>query len=611
MIGSFGSAINIQRRERAGLQPMYRAWVSRVTCLGRAIRDLENLAGQMRLPPGESFPWHGNLFQKLLPQLDEEPFLIVAVTGGTNTGKSVIFNHLAGSRLSRTHPNATQTKHPVCSVPQGFLERHGLEHVFPDFDVRDWTSENDALAEGPDNRLFVRTDPAGTQPARLLLLDTPDVDGTLRDNWRRAELVRHAADVLVCILTQQKYNDAAVREFFAAAAAVDKTVLVIFNMVDWPRQRELLGGWLSTFCQQTGIDPVHVYAAPWDADAAETNRLPFHSLSITGTNPRDDLAELHFDEIKVRSFRGSLRGVLDQDQGVPAYLAMFERRAGEFREARDVLFGRLRLEIKDLPQLPKRLVWDEIWQWLERRRTRFDRAVNGMYTAVGSVFGRWFGKDPHAELARFQDEEWDKLRLAMATFLDLVDTLRRGGNEILRDVLDRTPAALDRRGLFDELQKRHAAMPLLTEGYRAFVRAQLDLFEQENPSLVKFITRSLVTTAVVRPLVTVGLFWGGAHAVDLAAGHVVNMVGDIVVGAATAVTGEGLIARFTYPLQQLLSKLFSRFYVERADILAASLHDLVLGQAVDEVKRLAEAPSSEAFVAARHAVDELRTVRDP
>lgn len=586
---------------------MYQSWVSRVARLAQALRDLESTANRMRLPPAESFGWHGNLFQKLLPQLEIEPFLIVAVTGGTNTGKSVIFNHLAGSRLSRTHPNATQTKHPVCSVPQGFLTRHDLTKVFPDFDVREWASQDDALAEGPDNRLFVRTDPAGTQPARLLLFDTPDVDGTLRDNWRRAELVRHAADVLVCILTQQKYNDAAVREFFAAAAAVDKTVVVIFNMVDWPRQRELIGGWLSTFSEQTGVEPIHVYAAPWDPDAAEANRLPFYSISTGSTNPRDDLAELHFDDIKIRSFRGSLRGVLNVQHGVPSYLALVERRAGEYREARDVLFHRLRLEIKDLPQLPKRLVWDEIWHWLERRRTRFDRAVNGVYTAVGSVFGRWLGKNPQAELAHFQEQEWDKLRLAMAAFLDLIDTLRRGGNEILRDVLDRTPAALDRRGLFDALKERHAAMPLLTEGYRQFVRAQLDTFEQENPNLVKFITRSLVTTAVVRPLVTVGLFCGGAHAVDLAAGHVVNMVGDIVVGAATAVTGEGLIAKFTYPLQQLLSKLFARFYVERADILAASLHELVLGPAVDEVKLLAEAPKSEAFVAAQQAIEELRT----
>ena len=151
-------------------------------------------------------------------------------------------------------------------------------------------------------------------------------------------------------------------------------------------------------------------------------------------------------------------------------------------------------------------------------------------------------------------------------------------------------------------------MPLLTDGYRQFIRTQLDAFEQDNPNLVKFITRSLVTTAVVRPLVTVGLFWGGAHAVELAAGHVVNMVGDIVVGAATAVTGEGLIAKFTYPLQQLLSKLFARFYVERADILAASLHELVLGPAVDEVKLLAEAPLSAAFAVAGLAIQELRAV---
>ncbi len=145
---------------------------------------------------------------------------------------------------------------------------------------------------------------------------------------------------------------------------------------------------------------MHVYAAPWDADAAEENRLPFYPLSPGATTPRDDLAELHFDEIKIRSFRGSLRGVLDLREGVPAYLALVERRAGEYREARDLLFDRLRLQIDDLPQLPKRLVWDEIWHWLERRRTRFDRAVNGVYTAVGvddSAAG-WV-KDPQAELA--------------------------------------------------------------------------------------------------------------------------------------------------------------------------------------------------------------------
>ena len=63
--------------------PLYREWVGRVTRLAESIRALDATAQGMRLPPAESFTWHGNLFQKLLPQLAKEPFLIVAVTGGT------------------------------------------------------------------------------------------------------------------------------------------------------------------------------------------------------------------------------------------------------------------------------------------------------------------------------------------------------------------------------------------------------------------------------------------------------------------------------------------------------------------------------------------------
>ncbi|NCA10230.1 hypothetical protein EBR56_00190, partial [bacterium] len=59
--------------------------------------------------------------------------------------------------------------------------------------------------------------------------------------------MRDACDVLIAVLTQQKYNDAAVRHFFGAAAEARKSVIVVFNMIDWPRQRERLGGWLATF----------------------------------------------------------------------------------------------------------------------------------------------------------------------------------------------------------------------------------------------------------------------------------------------------------------------------------------------------------------------------
>ena len=158
-----------------------------------------------------------------------------------------------------------------------------------------------------------------------MLLDTPDVDGAIPVNWDRARLISHSADVLIAILTQQKFNDAAVRRFFREAAEADKTILVVFNMVEWPEDHEHCPRWLETFCKGTGAMPAHVYAVPRDRAAARENRLTFHPLSPGSTEPRRDLAELRFTEIKVRSLRGALRQMLEPREGLPAYLEELRR----------------------------------------------------------------------------------------------------------------------------------------------------------------------------------------------------------------------------------------------------------------------------------------------
>ena len=182
------------------------------------------------------------------------------------------------------------------------------------------------MADGPSNRLIHREDPAGVQPPNLVLLDTPDVDGAIPVNWDRARLIAHSADVLIAILTQQKFNDAAVRRFFREAAEADKTVVVVFNMVEWPEDHEHCLRWLETFCKGTGAAPAHVYAVPRDRAAVRENRLEFHPLSPGSTEPRRDLAELRFTEIKVRSLRGALRQTLEPEGGLPAYLEVLKAR---------------------------------------------------------------------------------------------------------------------------------------------------------------------------------------------------------------------------------------------------------------------------------------------
>ncbi len=61
-----------------------------------ALVRLEREAFLLQVAPLVEREWFELLRQKLVPQLGEQAFLVVAVVGGTNIGKSVIFNHLAG-----------------------------------------------------------------------------------------------------------------------------------------------------------------------------------------------------------------------------------------------------------------------------------------------------------------------------------------------------------------------------------------------------------------------------------------------------------------------------------------------------------------------------------
>jgi hypothetical protein len=591
----------------------YRHWARLVAELANSAGALELLATDLQLPSAIATPWHGALFKKLLPQVEQAPFLIVAVAGGTNTGKSSVFNHLVGGAVSRAHPNATQTRHPVCVVPRGFTAEHNLADVFPDFQVQTWTNENDALHAGDDHLLFVRDDPTGQQPQNLVLLDTPDIDGTLKENWRRAELVRHASDVLVCILTQQKYNDAAVREFFRAAAQADKTVVVVMNMVHWPRQQVHCEGWLTQFCKETGVEPTAVYAVPWDPDAAEANRLTFHPLSPGITDLRKDLAELQFDAIKIRSLAGSLRRVIDPKDGLPQFLTTIQRRSYEYAGARDLLDHDIRNQTVELPDLPRHIVWDEIWKWLESRRTKFDRWIHGAYRKLGdAIVGLW-RKDPQDALEDFRRAELDRMQAALAAKLDQLELLRRGGNSILAGELNSVLGGLERSKLFVELERRHREAPLVTDGYRQFIRTQLDAFDAQNPALVRGVTWALIGTAVVRPALSVGLAVVGAHGVEVAAGHyVISWVGDVAIGTATAAAGEAVtVPTGQLALKTLLSGLFARFYEERVKLLTKTLDDLVLGPVVDRLNRLAAATDEPALVRALEICKQLQSVPEP
>jgi hypothetical protein len=598
----------------------FAAWANRVVELCEIVSRLESLAAELGLPSPSDADWYGALFGKLRPQVSREPMLVAAVCGGTNTGKSLITNTLVGAEISRSLPEAARTIHPVASLPQGLAARGGLAGLFPGFELVAWTSDEDALDASRSDVLVWREDPTGQQSARIVILDTPDIDGTLRENWRRAELVRDAADVLVAVLTQQKYNDAAVREFFTAAAAADKAVIVVFNMVDWPRQRERLGGWLVTFETETGVKPLAVYAAPHDFAAAEAGRITMHAVPELGVDTSDaSLAERlsgsDFDSLKQRAMTGALAVVIAPRHGVAPWLDSLAGRAAEWQQSLSLLEheGQVRVE---LPAAPREIVWQEIWDWLEPRRSGFDLAVSRVYRGIGSGIG-WTAR--RLGLARSEGEKRDDfsaleigaLKVALGDFVErLEDACRRDPK--LESLLGPRLASSDRSGWYSDLERRHAMLPLVSDDYRRFVRGELDRFASENPSLVKFIVNGLNVGAVARPVVTLSLLGAGAAAVPAAAGAaggisvIVHHVGDYVVWAAAPLVGEGALGLAVAGVRPLIERIFAGWSAERSRILVATLRDVVLGTAVEELEQRAAASERPELARGRALVAEWR-----
>ena len=144
--------------------PRSRSSPPRPAGLAGAVAALDAAAAPLGLAPASDRPWHETLHGKLLPQTGDDAFLVVAVVGGTNIGKSVVFNHLAGTKASASSPTASGTKHPTCLVPVGFGDSHSLAEVFPGFTPVRVDPEDPAAALRADDRDLLFWDESAAVP---------------------------------------------------------------------------------------------------------------------------------------------------------------------------------------------------------------------------------------------------------------------------------------------------------------------------------------------------------------------------------------------------------------------------------------------------------------
>lgn len=616
--------------------PDLSAYAEPVQRLHAGLLALEHSARFLSLPPLNSREWFQSLEQKLLPQLRDDAFLVVAVVGGTNIGKSVIFNHIAGAKASAVSPLASGTKHPVCLVPPGFEEKHDLDSIFHGFELVPWSREEDPLSEDSRDRLFWRT--SDETPASLLILDTPDIDSDAQINWERADKIRRSADVLLAILTQQKYNDAAVKQFFRKAAAEDKAVIVVFNQCQLPDDEEYWPLWLETFCRETGVRPEFVYVAPNDRRAAEQERLPFYerqplaeesesaetAISTASRNLSDDLARLRFGEIKLRTLRGSLKLLIDAHAGVPGYLREVQARSAELRAAAEWLASESVVKIRDWPNVPNAILVAEIRKWWKSQQQGWSKTIHGFYNTVGQGvtwpirYARERLRGPaDPPMEDYRHSEWSAMLRTVEELYERLSLMSESGNELLRPHFEKLLAGTPRGEFINRMRKLHAEVPLESE-LEDVVTTEMRAFQSNKPGVYAFYRRLNDFSAAARPMASVVLFtigWGPAGhmvaplVVDAMTHGAVQIVADFAGGAAAAMAGETAISSAAGTgmgmLQAKFQSLQASYTARRAGWLAKLLKDHLLGSLPEDLAAAAGVPGSESYRAVTECLRNL------
>ena len=144
---------------------------------------------------------------------------VVVLAGGTGSGKSSLFNRLAGAELSTVGVTRPVTKDAHACV----WGEHGSGAILEWLQVpgRYRYSRASALDSGEEDL------------AGLVLLDLPDHDSVMSHAGELVGRLVGMADVMVWVLDPQKYADAAVhRRFLVPMAGHSAVVAVVLNQVD-------------------------------------------------------------------------------------------------------------------------------------------------------------------------------------------------------------------------------------------------------------------------------------------------------------------------------------------------------------------------------------------
>jgi hypothetical protein len=350
------------------------------TELGRALSELDSSLDRLKLSLSDepellerlfegTEPWLNLLRYKLVPHFEGEGCLIAAVAGGTNTGKSTVFNLLLGRDVSPVRATAAATCHPVIAANSTRAAQCLDAKLVPEFVPVPLENRELVLGhEVPEEAIFIFHE--NSLPDRLILLDTPDVDSIDKINWQVADNIRAVGDVLIAVLTGEKYKDDRVVAFFRQAQESGRHVVPLMNKANPNRDFAVARKQLEDFCTDTGVHPP-CFVIAHDFKLEEEFGRPIVQLD-NETPLRAYLESLDVGDIKQRVFSKTLVyfaenaskfvGTLSETASIlQSVVSEFENRTREYAEKYD--------------PVPGKAVGGLLHEFVQQKRGKIERAI--------------------------------------------------------------------------------------------------------------------------------------------------------------------------------------------------------------------------------------------
>jgi GTP-binding protein EngB required for normal cell division len=144
---------------------------------------------------------------------------VIALAGGTGSGKSTLFNTLSGASFSPSGVTRPTTRHAHACV-------WGMQGAAP---LLDWLGVQRRHRYARASEL----DSGETTLNGLLLIDLPDHDSVVTASMAAVDRLSKLADMLIWVLDPQKYADAAVHNRYLIPLAGHASVLtIVLNQID-------------------------------------------------------------------------------------------------------------------------------------------------------------------------------------------------------------------------------------------------------------------------------------------------------------------------------------------------------------------------------------------